>query len=291
MYSLVSAPVLGFDLVRRPGGEEVAGVLATALALGPADLPALLAAAGPEVDRVGAWANVTRVTRDQGTLRGASEQAAAAAPGAATLAALRQLATTSIGGLDDVITCVRHDVFDWTWAGTGTLAVQDEAAGRAVGVVCDAVAGTYAAAMLSTADRAVLLDPWRSVWGSRTAPTLDLGPAAGEVTALLDALRGLSPAQREALLGASDQHRASTRPWALAVHNASWAAHLSARTRPAAAAQMAAVRAVRAAGFSTPQLAGGVWNAVSGAVHAMVVGDLLADVDLDVLTAPVAGLV
>ena len=42
-YSLVSSPVLGFDLVRVDGGSEVAGILLRGLALGPAELGVLAA--------------------------------------------------------------------------------------------------------------------------------------------------------------------------------------------------------------------------------------------------------
>ena len=40
-YSLVSSPVLGFDLVRVAGGSEVAGVLLLGLSCGPAELAVL----------------------------------------------------------------------------------------------------------------------------------------------------------------------------------------------------------------------------------------------------------
>ena len=41
MYSLVSAPVLGFDLTRLGGGSATAEVLLRALRLGVGDLPVL----------------------------------------------------------------------------------------------------------------------------------------------------------------------------------------------------------------------------------------------------------
>ena len=50
---------------------------------------------------------------------------------------------------------------------------------------------------------------------------------------------------------------------------------LSGRTRLAATVQLHAVRAVRAAGLSRPDAATGVWNLLSGALHALVVDDLL----------------
>jgi hypothetical protein len=71
------------------------------------------------------------------------------------------------------------------------------------------------------------------------------------------------------------------------VHDASWAVHLSGRVRAAAAAQLLAVEAVRDAGLSLADSAGGVWNLLSGAVQASVVEDLLADEAADLLAAPV----
>src|SRR5689334_9975481 len=116
MYSLVSAPVLGFDLVRRPGGGETAMVIATALALGPHDLPALADVARPDVERLPAWARVAAATRTETNGRAsipertsASDSALPGQPAPATVAGLRKLATTAIGTLDDLLRCVRHD--------------------------------------------------------------------------------------------------------------------------------------------------------------------------------------
>jgi hypothetical protein len=53
----------------------------------------------------------------------------------------------------------------------------------------------------------------------------------------------------------------------------------------AAAAQLHLVSAVRSAGVSLDDVASGLWNAVSGAVSAMVVSDLLDDVSCDLLLA------
>jgi hypothetical protein len=69
------------------------------------------------------------------------------------------------------------------------------------------------------------------------------------------------------------------------VHEATWAAYLSGRVAAAAAAQLHRVGAVRAAGISLDDIASGLWNAVSGAVSALVVADLLDDVSCDLLLA------
>ncbi|RKS80192.1 hypothetical protein CLV35_0613 [Motilibacter peucedani] len=293
MYSLVSSPVLGFDLVRRPGGSDTAAVVAAALDLTAADLPALAAAAPADRDRADAWAGVARATRDSVDLRTLASRTRGTT-GPATLAALRGLETTQVGGLEDLLRCVRHDVFDWTWRTGNGLAVQDDASTRAVAAVCDAVAASYAGSALSTADRGVLLEAWRRAAAHRSLPR-DLGPGSASVHRLLFRVRTCLPADRDAVRAAADQYRRTsgastgTSSWALAVHNASWAAHLSDRTRVAAQAQMLAVMTTQAAGFGTSDCAGGVWNLVSGAVHALVVADLLADADVDALVEPLAG--
>jgi hypothetical protein len=285
--------------VRRPGGQETAAILLTAIGLRTGDLAPLAAASRPDTERLPAWARLAAATRHEGTggttiARAAADVAADAAAageqtGPAAVAGLRKLASTAVGTLDDLLRCVRHDVLDWTWSGGPGIAVQSETATRASGVVCDAVAGAYAGHLLSTEDRTVLGEPWRRVWAARTPPVTDLGPGAPEVRALLTRLRDIDGAGRGVVRRAAEAHRGKdtgARGWALAVHNASWAAHLSGRTRAAAAAQMQAVAAVQRGGFSAQDCAAGVWNLVSGAVHAMIVADLLADVDHLALTEP-----
>ena len=285
MYSLVSAPVLGFDLVRRPGGADTAGVLAIALGLGPADLPGLAAAAPPDGDRASAWASVSLVAQESIDLRTLAQRTRGTT-GVSGLAALRTLESTAIGGLDDLLRVVRHDVFAWTWAGGSALAVQDETSSRAVSVVCDALAATWCAPTLSTSERTTLLGAWRASAATRALPH-DLGPGSERVHLLLERVRRMTAAEHQELRAAAESYRKGTSAWALAVHNASWAAHLSDRTRTAAQAQMLAVIAVQAAGVSTRDSASGTWNLLSGAVHALAVRDLLADEDLVALTAPV----
>lgn len=287
MYSLVSAPVLGFDLVRRPGGSDTAGVLAIALDLRAADLPGLAASLAPDHHRAGAWATVTRADMRTGGLREVAERTREATGPGATLAALRGLETTALGTLEDLLRFVRHDVFEWAWEKGPGLAVQDDATARAVSAVCDAVAATATAPNLSTSERTVLLSAWRASAASRALPH-DLGPGTARVHLLLDRVRRMSAAEHVALRSASEGYRKGTSSWAMAVHNASWAAHLSDRTRVAAQAQMLTVIAAQAAGLSTRDSAAGSWNLLSGAVHALVVGDLLADEDLDALTMPVS---
>jgi hypothetical protein len=59
------------------------------------------------------------------------------------------------------------------------------------------------------------------------------------------------------------------------MHSASWAVYLSGRVRAAAAAQLQLVVAVHDAGVPVAEVAAGCWNALSGAVQALLVRDLL----------------
>jgi hypothetical protein len=70
------------------------------------------------------------------------------------------------------------------------------------------------------------------------------------------------------------------------MHDAAWAAYLSGRLRPAAAAQFQAVRGLRAAGVTPEQAARGVWNAVSGCLQGVVLHDMLDEVTYGVLVGP-----
>jgi hypothetical protein len=83
-----------------------------------------------------------------------------------------------------------------------------------------------------------------------------------------------------------DEGRAEHRPWATAMHEASWAAHVSGRTRALATAQLHAVQAFLDGGFDLRDGAAGVWNAVAGCVQGLAMADLLDEGSLAVLRAP-----
>ena len=70
------------------------------------------------------------------------------------------------------------------------------------------------------------------------------------------------------------------------MHEASWAAHVSGRTRVLATAQLHAVQAFLDAGFDRHDGAAGAWNAVAGCVQGIAMGDLLDEGALTVLRAP-----
>ena len=70
------------------------------------------------------------------------------------------------------------------------------------------------------------------------------------------------------------------------MHEASWAGHVSGRTRPSPTAQLHAVQAFLDGGFDLHDGAAGVWNALAGCVQGTAVADLLDEASLAVLRAP-----
>jgi hypothetical protein len=106
------------------------------------------------------------------------------------------------------------------------------------------------------------------------------------VTALLSGLSTWNETDRRDWRSAVDLLRSGTGGWTQSMHDAGWAAHLSGRTRTAAAAQMRAVLAFRSAGFTAVDAAEGSWNALSGVVQALVVSDLLGDDHVGTLVRP-----
>ncbi|HSF26410.1 MAG TPA: hypothetical protein VLC50_02720 [Actinomycetes bacterium] len=284
MYSLVSAPVLGFDLVRRSDGPAVAELLLRALTLRPYDVPALAAVHRPGPARQAAWVDVVAAEAGAARMASIADQLHVDLAAAVTL-----LERVSIGTLPGLLRLVSHEVLDWTWtSGPDGLAVRTPAAARAAEVVEDAIAALYVGALVEPVSHRVLLAPWqefdsaaRSQPGRATTsePVLvDLPGSAdlpGPLAAALGRLARLDPADVGALRAAVDRDPAHRTGWAMAAHRASWAVHLAGRTRAAAGAQLRAVTLVRAAGVSVADAAAGVWNLVGGALHALAVTDLL----------------
>jgi hypothetical protein len=161
---------------------------------------------------------------------------------------------------------------------------------EAADVLADAAVGHWAAEVLPPLVRRELTAPFaRAVAGGLVAPPAigtDLGPASDDLVALLASVRRLDDAGRAAWRAAVDEGRAEHRPWASAMHEASWAAHVSDRTRALATAQLHAVQAFVDGGFDTSDGASGVWNAVAGCVQGTTMADLLGEGSLAVLMAP-----
>ena len=122
MYSLVSAPVLGFDLTRLDGGAAAADVLLRALTVTADDLPRIAAAQPDEWSRVGHWLDVDSAARTRRRVATRTGGAAKVAEGASATEKTAELADTlaaleraPIGTVDGLTHLVRHDIFDWTW--------------------------------------------------------------------------------------------------------------------------------------------------------------------------------
>lgn len=286
-YSLVSAATLGFDLVRLPAGDHVAQVLLTGLGAGPLTLQRL----------AGAHADAGDLPADRAARARRNHELAAAAvpqlrddpgPGGsvpdqtARLVALLERGT--IGNAPALQRLVRGDVL-----GPEHPAVADLdplIAARAGDVLADAAVGWWAAEGLPDVALEELTGPYRAAVGLRQVPQPGLGPATDRLQRLLDEFARADPAHRQAWRAAVDGARAGRRSWAQAMHGAAWAAHLSGRTHTLAAAQLTAVQAFAASGFSPLDGAQGVWNALAGCVQAVSMADLLDDEATAVLAAP-----
>ena len=282
MYSLVSAPVLGFDLTRLGGGSATAEVVLRALRLGVGDLPVLAERLPDEGIRGPLWVEVESASRRMPTLKGMNTDDAAG-----TLALVER---APIGSVDSLLTCLRYDVMAWTWHGTGRDAQQSEQASAATALLCDAAVASYLRDVLDESTRRMLGAGWVSAVRKLPAGApIDLGPHHYAISSLLDRLRSIGAKDLARLVQSAEDARRNAAGWSPAVHSASWAAYLSDRIRTAAAAQMLLVQAVDTGAIPLADRAGGVWNMLSGAVQALVVRDLLDTATAHRLLAPVIG--
>ena len=280
MYSLVSAPVLGFDLTRLAGGSATAEVVLRGLRLQTDDLSILAERLPDEGVRGPLWVEVESAARRMPSLKGVSKEDPASS--------LALVERAPIGSVDALLTCLRYDVMSWTWTGAGRDARQTETAASATALLCDAAVASYLREVLDEDTRRRLGAGW--VAAMRKLPVgapIDLGPHHYTVSALLDRLRSLRSADMNRLASSAEDARRNAGGWSPAVHSASWAAYLSERVRTAAAAQMLLVQAVDTADVPLADRAGGVWNMLSGAVQALVVRDLLDTSTAHRLLAPV----
>jgi hypothetical protein len=287
-YSLVSAATLGFDLVRLPAGRQVAEVLLTGLHEDPATLDRLAAAhpgRGVSAEQRGVLAVRGRRARELASgvphLSGVAGRAATAEDRTAVL--VTQLERSTIGSAPTLERLLREDVLGPEHAAAAEL--DDETRAQATDVLSDAAVGFWAADVLPPLVHRELTAPYQRAgvgWGGLPA----LGPGTAELGELLAAIAGLDTAGRGRWRATVEEARAHHRPWASAMHDACWAAHVSGRTRTLAAAQLHAVRAFCDGGFDGRDGAHGVWNAVAGCVQAVAMADLLDEGSLAVLRAP-----
>jgi hypothetical protein len=285
-YSLVSAATLGFDLVRLPAGRSVAEVLLVGLAADPADLARIAAAhpsRGLEREQRGVRAVRSRRAREMAaSVPHVRDAAAGSDAGIRAAVLVAQLEQGTIGDAPTLERLLRDDVLgpEHPVAGLIDRELLDEAAD----VLADAAVGFWAAGVLPPLVRRDLTAAFDRV--------ADAGPLAGaqeldaDVQAFIASLRDLDDAGRARWRSAVDEGRAQHRPWAGAMHEACWAAHVSGRTRALAAVQLHAVQAFLDGGFDGRDGASGVWNAVAGCVQGLAMADLLDEASLAVLRAP-----
>ncbi len=287
-YTLVSAATLGFDLVRLPGGRAAADVLLTGLTAGPAELAVLASAARSRgADREQRAVLAVRARRARELAACVPQLRSVGSSGEDRTAVLvAQLERGTIGTAAAVERVLREDVL-----GPEHRAYADagpEVREQAADVLADAVVGEWAAGVLPPLVRRELGAPFAAAapHAATAGSDADLGPATPELGSLLATFSGLDARGRDRWRAAVDDGRGEHRPWATAMHEAAWAAHVSGRTRALATAQLLAVRAFAAAGFDARDGAAGSWNALAGVVQGVAMGDLLDGDALGVLLAP-----
>ena len=251
MYSLVSAPVLGFDLARLEGGSATAEVLLRALCLTTDDLSVLAKHLPDEEQRAQLWLDVEEAATRLPSIKSLGDFAE-------TARVLGIVERAPIGTVDSLLRCLRHDVMAWTWSGSGASARQADTAANATAVLCDAAVASYLRDLLPPLTRRRLGAGW--VAATRRLPAgspIDLGPHHYILSGLLDRLRTLRPEDVRRLVRAADDARAAQAAgWSGAVHSASWAAYLSDRVRTAAAAQFLLVQALDNGVIPVPEQTG-----------------------------------
>jgi hypothetical protein len=157
---------------------------------------------------------------------------------------------------------------------------------EAADVLADAAVGYWAAGVLPPLVRRDLTAAFDRVTDAGPLAGADAGLLDADVQTFLASLRDLDDAGRARWRSAVDEGRGQHRPWAGAMHEACWAAHVSGRTRSLAAVQLHAVQAFLDGGFDGRDGASGVWNAVAGCVQGLAVADLLDEASVAVLRAP-----
>jgi hypothetical protein len=279
-YSLLSAPVLGYDLTRLTGGAATAEVLLRGLCLVPEDLP-VLAAQLPDPDtRHALWLRIQQASLRRLDL--------VTAPGHGPHAVRPSGPEHApIGSVDALLRLVRDDVLGWTWS--GALRRQREPAAAATALVCDAAVSAYLGDELAAPVRHRLGAGWQAARARLPAvPPIDLGPYHDAISGVLQRVCELHADEVGRLVRSARQHHARPGGWSRAVHSASCAAHLAGRVSTAAAAQLLLVQALAAARVPLADRATGVWHVLSGAVQALVVRDLLDSATVHRLLAPAA---
>ncbi|MDX6204571.1 MAG: hypothetical protein QOF39_628 [Frankiales bacterium] len=295
MYSLVSPSVLCMDLVRHDNALGILDVLDRAITLGPADVAALESVHRDDDARDRAWAEVERVCGDAPKLSDAVAAVRQTIADAGFDSVIEngfadKLSRTPMFGLPHLLSMVRNDVLDWTWERSREISVCRNP--HAAAVVVDAVAAAYVRDRISVQSYARLGGPWSGLhFGVPTAlpggeDSAAFGPQSRRLRDLVEQLARLTAADFLTLEQIAGAARTAGTDWSKLMHNATWAAYMSGRLRPAARAQMAATRALLLAGLTPMAAATGVMRVVTGVVQAVVVTDLLDTRSYDELVSP-----
>lgn len=275
MYSLVSASVLALDLARHPSGAAVADAVDRVLCLTTADVHALAdaAGAGPSAPRDDVRARVLALCagapRMSTLMRGVRAVVADGLPDpAGSRLLLAELGATLLGGLGDVQALLLREP---PLSGPGLPAVGVRAALDAV-----TVAWAGRAPDVELGELALLRAPWQTAL-SPVPPALredGYGPGAPALRALLEQVLRTPPAVW-ARVEQAHWERCDRLTWSQAMHEACRAAHESGRLVDVARAQLAAARALRLSSVSTTGRAPGASMAVTAAVQATCLRDVL----------------
>ncbi|MDP3712240.1 MAG: hypothetical protein Q8R60_07130 [Mycobacteriales bacterium] len=271
MYSLVSAGVLACDLVKHPRGAQVADVVDRVLALEPTDLEALAATSGDglEGDRQAVLQAAREVPQMRTLLRGVGAAVGDAQPdGTEARTIVDALSQTLLGDLDDLLALLlREAPLD-----------DPEVPPAVVQAALDAVSATWVGAaagpdVLAATER--LRRRWDDALPVVPPPLPDgYGGHAPDLRDLLDAIGRLDGAAWSRVDAAHDSKRGGL-AWSEAMHLACRAAHDDHRVVAVARGQLAAARALRLSAVSTTPVAGSAAMAVTAAVQATCVLDLL----------------
>ena len=264
MYSLVNIATVVRDLARHDGAVVLVDDLLRAFALGPAQLAEIDGL--PRPDSMAARrerAVVVAKTQPRALALLAAARTAAATDGLpGYVDALPALESAPMFGVDELLTFVRTEVLVDAWARSGGIHVARYP--RAIDIVSDGLVGSWAGdEELAAAWR----DCKRHLALPRTSSSYD---------GIFDAAR--QSATRRSRPPVPDD-------WASRMHDACWAVHLTGRGRPAAIAQLMALRIVLDGSLGArPSF--GLVAAVSAAVHAASVADLLPTDTHRALTQP-----
>ena len=285
VYSMVNVPCLARDLVRHPRGSELATDLLRATALGPAEFASLDAVRISADAPVRREALATRMALEPRALHvlAATRDVAESVGLEAWTAAVDVLEAAPMGAVTDLVDLVRDEICDAAWSRADGLAVTPHT--TALDVVADGIRATYADEICPEI-AGPLGRPWR-----RWLAASGHGPAPvdSSVTDVLADVRAASPNYWTIAAQQLREQRAAGWSWAVAMHDACWAIHLTGRERLALVAQLHAVRTLLACGDSSLERPSpDATAAVIGAVHAHVVQDMLTEDVFVALTTPLA---